>query len=252
MSLSQKNHALISAGEKTLYALADNNGTVNLAASTNNGLNWSLAVSTALEENPTFLAYDGKWLVTASEKGVTTRYAALNVQQHIRTPDIAATEINDLSGREGIIAAATDSGIFILRSQENAWKNVSSGPLADKKQREDSVTGSILLLRSGEHSLDTGSVWKAGKCYGTLGGYLTTYYITANVVAAVDELSLERLGGETYKDVVSIQYVFSRSEGSTNITVETPRLDIYYARDIGPVLIRQYIGKTLLVEIHMD
>lgn len=245
----QKAHELVVV-EDVLYALGEKGLESYLITGKNTGTSWSAAVNGALKGKPQHIASTGNVLLTATESGLTTKYtltnlsggSEINLERHI---------IHDLSGREGTFAVATDSGIYILATDGGtAWKSISNGPLVEKLRKDNELAGSLLLLKSGD--LEPEMTWNAGKCFGSVAGRNVIYYITAKVSATVDELSLASLGGDTYSDVLPVQYIFSPTENSTDVGIETPRLVIYYAREFGPVLIQQYLGKTLIVEIYRD
>lgn len=244
-------YELVAVNDQTLYALANIGGQVKLITSTEGGFKWTTANTGAPEGGPSFLAFTEQSLLAVTKKGLTTSYNIKNIAKAPQ-PSINATEVNDLSGGGGIFAVATDSGIFTFNTNSLKWQNVSSGSLVETTRKDAHVKGSLLLLKAGANSLDAGSTWDAGTAHGEISGAISTYYITAKVSEAINEFSLETLSGNTYTDVLPVQYIFSKAANSTNVGVDTYRLIIYYAKGVGPVYIQNYLGQVLLSEMYRN
>lgn len=230
--------AMVSVNYEKLYTLVEESGAVKLLQSVGGGSSWSPVQIPSLEYKPQHLAYEAGWLLLASEK-VAYLYDSRNnyVPMKVALP---VSEIYDLSSREGIFALATDKGIFRIKSGDTTWENISSTGITEEVDSILTVPGSIILMKTDEHGLDSGRSWEAGMCQGNIQGVAANYYATAFVHEAQDSLIVE---DKRYADVIPISYIFSSSPGNTRITDGTPYMVIYYARNIGPVLIEQFIGK---------
>ncbi len=167
--------------------------------------------------------------------------------QVLRTQPLPSNRaIHDISGSNGYIIIATDSGIVYSTNSGDSWNETHSG-IETQVYRTRILPGTLTLLKTVADSMRVGSVWTdVGTLLYQNGTANTALRIDAHILHHDDYVMLDSV---KYPDVFEIEYSCAELKGITN----APSIHILFAKDIGPLVIDEYadgIIKTRTVYKH--
>jgi hypothetical protein len=172
----------------------------------------------------------------ATELGEVYTISTANTAVAKTATPIKGRRINGLSGHEDFIIAATDSGVAVSTNKGASWKIITQG-LETTTTIQHQAEGELTILQSKGDSLKVGSFWNAGSIkYDSIS---TSIPITARIF---EHYQLYVLPDKAeYNDVFGVSYSYAE-----NIGASLPNLKIYFAKGVGPIMIDQYLGTTLV------
>lgn len=150
--------------------------------------------------------------------------------KEIILPSITGTKVNDITATYQNYFAAVDTGIFVLSANSSKWEPSSAGMSVQGTTVIESP-GKVVLLRSATQD----SSWETG----TFVHNGISFTVTAKVIGHLDQIVMS--DSAKYPDVIEVQYALDPL---------LPFLQIYYAKDFGPIIIRQLEGSKVTRKIY--
>jgi hypothetical protein len=156
------------------------------------------------------------------------------------TPRIPSNSVNDISALYPNYYAATDSGIFRMATGGQTWQPVfgSGDFFADTIK----LAGEISLLHSVTGSNSSDSSWAADTLINN--NTKSTFPFTARLIDHFSSIMMP--DSTSYNDVIEVQY----TAGGTNQVGIPAGCQIFYAKDVGPIIIREIYANFVIRRIY--
>lgn len=228
--------SLVSTPHNLIFA-----GTSSGVLFSQDGMTWSLYDQSKVNARLTYDSYS-QYVIATDAKGVTDELkdTSVGVKTITYLGALASGSVSEITASSSNLYAATDLGVFITKSGTKSWQLSTSSPTAIKDSNV-AAAGAITLLHS-EPIATPDSSWSAGQVLKY--GQKLPFTLTAKIVGTLNS-GVVMPDSTKYPNVIEVQYSFGVA-GSTPI----PYWQIYYAKDIGPIIIHQLLGSTITRKIY--